>query len=167
MQRNDLKHPAGIEDFLLFRMSKVVALGGGIVTRICEGQFGITRREWTVLAIVARAETIAWSEVGQRCEIDDSRLSRAVSSLAAKKFLRKSHAPGRQVELSLTEEGRQLYAEVFPLARDINARMMEVLDARSAEALEHALAQLHERGEQVVRDTVVPKARRSRGSSKG
>jgi len=159
----DFKRPAGIEDLLLFRLSKVVSLGGGIVTRICEGQFGVTRREWTVLAIVARADSMSWSEAAQRCEIDDARLSRAVSSLVAKKLLRKSHTPERQVVLALTPDGRQLYDTMFPLARQINMHMLEALDERLVDALSEALDRLHARGEEIARDTPVPKARRSRG----
>jgi len=167
MPRHDLKHPAGIEDLLLFRMSKVIAQGGSIVTRICEGRFGITRREWTVLAITARADSMLWAEVSRRCEIDDARLSRAVSSLVDKKLLLKSQLPHRQLALSLTQAGRDLYAQMFPIALGINAQMMSALDPGLADALVQALERLHERGEQMVRDTVVPKANRSRGARRG
>lgn len=142
-------------------MSKIIALGGGIVTRICEGQFGITRREWTVLAIVARAPSMAWSDVAQRCEIDDARLSRAVSSLVAKKLLRKTHRPDRQVELQLTEAGQSLHASMFPIALDIHRKMIDALEPGLRQALDDALALLHVRGGELVRDTAVPKARRS------
>ncbi len=161
MSRRVLDHPEGIEDLLLFRMSKIVALGGGIVTRICEGQFGITRREWTVLAIVARAPSMALSEVGHRCEIDNARLSRAVSSLVAKKLMRKTHRPDRQIDLQLTDAGMALHASLFPIALDINRKMIDALDPQLVHALDDALALLHAQGVQLVRETVVPKARRS------
>jgi DNA-binding MarR family transcriptional regulator len=167
MSRLNLKQPAGIEDLLLFRMHKVIALGGGVVTRICEGHFGITRREWTVLAILARADAMAWTEAAQRCELDDARLSRAVSSLAEKGLLQKSHLPDRQVVLALTAEGKELYAAIYPLAYEVHVEMLKALDDDLVAALEDALQRLHDQAEELVRKTDVPKARRSRGGRRG
>lgn len=147
-------------------MHKVVALAGSLVTRICEGQFGITRREWTVMAVVARDESTTWAETARRSEIDDARLSRAVSSLATKGLLKKEHLPDRLIVLSLTEQGRQLYAELFPLARDINEQLIGALSDPKVEALDESLRGLHARAEELAREMDVPKARRSRGGRK-
>lgn len=157
--------PASIDDFLLFRLSKVVALGGSVVTRICEGQFGITRREWTVLATIAPHGELAWSEAARRCEIDGARLSRAVAGLVGRKLLRREKAPSRLVHLRVTDEGRALYEELFPLAAEVNAAIARALDTKALDALEQALARLHRRGEEVVRDTPAPKADRLRGGT--
>lgn len=157
--------PASIDDFLLFRMSKVVALGGSVVTRICEGRFGITRREWTVLATIAPHGELPWAEAARRCEIDGARLSRAVNGLVARKLLRREKAPSRLVHLRVTTEGAALYEEIFPLAREVNAAIARALDAEALGQLEGALARLHERGEEVVRDTPAPKAERLRGGT--
>jgi hypothetical protein len=32
--------PRGIQDLLLLRLSRIVAIGGSMATRICEGQYG-------------------------------------------------------------------------------------------------------------------------------
>ena len=42
--------PSADRDLLLYRLSAVLAGAGGIVIRQCEGRFGITRREWRLLA---------------------------------------------------------------------------------------------------------------------
>lgn len=160
----DLRHPLGIEDFLLFRMHKVVALAGSLVTRICEGRFGITRREWTVLAVIARARKISWRDAGKRCEIDDARLSRAVTSLAKKGLVEKAYLPDRQLLLSLTEQGDMLYAEILPLAREIHHELIEVLDRPQVDMLDATLATLHARAESLAQTVPLPKARRSRGA---
>ena len=72
-----IEDPSGIQDLLLFRLSKIVSIGGGMVTRICEGQFGITRREWAVLALLAQADETRWSRIIEQSELDNARLSRA------------------------------------------------------------------------------------------
>ena len=45
-----LTAPQAIDDFLLFRMHRVLAHGGGTIRRLCEGQLGITWREWRLIA---------------------------------------------------------------------------------------------------------------------
>ena len=161
--KDRLSDPAGIEDFLLFRMHKVVALGGSLVTRICEGRFGITRREWTVLAIVSRAPEMQWAELRTRIELDDARLSRAVSSLVDKGLARKASGPNRQVLVSLTDSGRRRYEEIFPIARAINTDLLRELGTDAADTLDSALVTLHQRAEELASATVVPKADRLRG----
>ncbi|MDO8388345.1 MAG: MarR family transcriptional regulator [Polaromonas sp.] len=158
-----LSHPAGIEDFLLWRMNKIVALGGSLVTRLCEGRFGITRREWTVLGILARQTQLPWTDLAQRCEIDNAQLSRAVTSLASKGLAEKTHLPNRRIEVSLTPKGSELYTELFPLARDINLGLLRELDIESVAALDQLLDALHTQGEQLSRETSVPKAARLLG----
>ena len=39
-----------VNDLLLYRLGRLVSTGGSLVVRLCEGQFGITRREWRLLA---------------------------------------------------------------------------------------------------------------------
>jgi DNA-binding MarR family transcriptional regulator len=161
--KHHLANPSGIEDFLLYRMSKVIALGGSLVTRICEGRFGITRREWSVLAIAAREQEMPWSQLRERTELDDARLSRAVSSLVEKGLARKSTKPNRQVVVNLTDTGREIYAEIFPIARDINSEMLRTLEPELTETMDLVLTRLHERAQQLAAQTDVPKAGRLRG----
>jgi hypothetical protein len=97
-----IEDPSGIQDLLLFRLSKILSIGGSMVTRICEGQYGITRREW---ALVAQADEMRWSRIIEQSELDNARLSRAVSSLVAKGLALKRQVPSRGVWVSLTESG--------------------------------------------------------------
>lgn len=40
---------ASIEDLLLYRLGRLASVGGAMVVRLCEGGYGITRREWAVI----------------------------------------------------------------------------------------------------------------------
>ena len=48
-----LSQPLHYSDALLFRINRLRAVGGGLVLRYCEGQFGVTRREWVMIALLA------------------------------------------------------------------------------------------------------------------
>ena len=43
---------AGIDDLLLYRLSRFSSSAGAMVIRLCEGGFGITRREWRVIGLM-------------------------------------------------------------------------------------------------------------------
>lgn len=158
-----LRDPQRIDEVLLFRLSKIVSLGGGFVTRLCEGRYGITRREWAVLAILGTQRRLQWAELGQRSELDDARLSRAVSSLASKGFATKASDSNRYVHVSLTETGLVLYAEIFPQTLEVNARLLDGLDDQSIEVLDHALRLIHDHADRLVKEAELPKADRRLG----
>ena len=155
--------PSAVEDLLLYRMSKIVSLGGGLVTRLCEGQFGITRREWAVLGVLATSENLDWPELLRRTELDDARLSRAVSSLVGKRLALKTQKAGRQFVVALSEEGRRLHEQIFPQAREINRQILEGLDTQALDSLDKALIAIHEHAERLARTMVWPKASRRLG----
>ena len=40
------------EDLLMYRMYRLTSVAGAMVVRLCEGGFGITCREWRILALL-------------------------------------------------------------------------------------------------------------------
>lgn len=160
-----IEDPRGIHDLLLFRLSKIVAIGGSMVTRICEGQYGITRREWAVLALVAQADEVKWSRIVEQSELDDARVSRAVSSLVAKGLASKRQIPSRGVWVSLTDSGRTVFAELFPVTRSVNLRLLEGLGDAERKQLDLALDSIHQRAVSLAEGMSVPKADRRRGNT--
>ena len=103
-----LGDPATLDDVLLYRLSRLLATAGSMVIRLCEGRYGITRREWRVLALLAQDEGLLSSQLAERAQLDRARTSKAITSLVAKKLLRRQVGPGdrRQAMLALTPEGR-------------------------------------------------------------
>lgn len=41
-----LRDPQAASDLLMYRLNKLMAVSGSLVIRLCEGGYGITRREW-------------------------------------------------------------------------------------------------------------------------
>lgn len=158
-----IEDPRGIQDLLLFRLSKILAIGGSMVTRICEGQYGITRREWAVMALVGQADELKWSKIVEQSEIDEAPLSRAISSLVAKGLVSKRRVPSQGVWVSLTESGRAVFAEFFPVTRSINLRLLEGLDQSRLTQLNAALILIHANAVAVAAESHLPKADRRRG----
>ena len=160
-----LTEAADLDDLLLYRLSRVLSVAGSMVIRLCEGRFGITRREWRVIALLARDDGLLSSQLAERAQLDRARTSRAVSSLVAKKLLRRQVGEGdrRQARLALTAAGRALYEQLFPLVQQINRELLSPLSARQLATLEAALGILQDKADGMVAQAELPKADRRRG----
>ena len=162
-----LQAPVLLDDLLLYRLSRLLATGGHAVIRLCEGRYGITRREWRVLSLLAEQPgVLSSSELAGLAQLDRARTSRAVTSLVAKHLVRREAGPAdrREVRLSLTEAGQALYDELFPQVATVNRELLSVLDEREAAVLEDALDRLQARADELHRTAAaLPKADRRRG----
>lgn len=162
-----LVDPATIDDLLLYRISHLLSVAGSMVIRLCEGRFGITRREWRILALLARADGLLSSQLAERAHLDRARTSRAITSLVAKKLVRREVGDGdrRQARLTLTAAGRSVHDELFPLVRRINENLLRPLSGGEIARLDQQLDALQAQAEQMVmvQGAELPKADRRRG----
>lgn len=167
MPSSRLSAPQSLDDLLLYRLSRLLGVAGAPVIRLCEGQFGITRREWRVLALLARDEGLLSSELAERAQLDRARTSKAITSLVAKKLLHREARPGdrRQAALALTQNGRALYEALFPLVLQINRDLLACLAGVDVARLDAALDALQQRAETLAGQATLPKADRRRGGA--
>jgi len=151
-----LRAPQDLDDLLNYRLMRLFAAGGAPVVRLLEGRFGIARREWRVLALLAARGAMAPSVLAEQLHLDRLRTSRAVGSLVAKGLLARAVVPGdaRRARVALTDEGRALYERVFPQVAAINARIAAILDDATLVALDRALDQLTAHAEALNRELV-------------
>lgn len=166
MPATRLRQPAGLDDLLLYKLSRLLAVGGSMVIRLCEGRFGITRREWRVIARLAQEQDLLSSELADRIQLDRARTSRAVTSLVEKKLVRRQAGVSdrRQARLALTEKGRTLHAALFPLVCEINRGLLSPLRAEEVQGLDAMLDQLQQQADTMVSQAELPKADRRRGA---
>ena len=166
-----LAAPVSLDDLLLYRLSRLLASAGGMVIRLCEGRFGITRREWRILALLAQDEGLLSSQLAERAQLDRARTSKAITSLVAKRLLQRRSKPGdrRQAALALTEAGRALYDQLFPLVLEINRELLASLPAGEIQGLDAALDVLQQRADSMMAAAApeLPKADRRRGAGPG
>ena len=149
-----LTDPQALDDLLLYRLNRVVSTAGTVVVRLCEGRYGITRREWRALAWLGREEGVA-----------DDALARLGEALQAKGLLHRltGEADRREVRLTLTPAGRALYDELMPQVRAINRELLSVLRPSETQVLDAALGRLQQRAERLAAQSPWPKADRRRG----
>ncbi len=141
----DIFRPQGLRDLLLYRISQVLAVAGAPITRLCEGRFGITRREWRLIALLAEADGLSSSELADLAQLDRARTSRSLTVLENKRLIERHPIPadGRRVRLELTDTGRQLFSLLWPLAAEHHRHLLSSISETQAEALDQALIQIH------------------------
>ena len=154
MPTNRLTQPKSLDDMLLYVLWQLQAAARRPVVRLCEAEFGITRREWRMLAQLADSEGTPSSALAERAALDRAHTSRAVSALVQKGLVVRTPRPGnrREVLLHLTERGRALYAALLPRVAAINQELLSVLSASEVATLELLVQRLRVQAERMVED---------------
>jgi DNA-binding MarR family transcriptional regulator len=139
-----LRCPTHLDDLLNYRLLRLYSASGAPVIRLLEGRFGIARREWRLIALLAAGGPVSPSVLAERAHLDRPRTSRAVGGLVAKRLVERQVQPGyaRRAVLALTDAGRRLHDEIFPQVAAINAHVMEAIGDDLARALDEALDRL-------------------------
>ncbi|MBS0502023.1 MAG: MarR family transcriptional regulator [Burkholderiaceae bacterium] len=139
---------------LLYVMWQLQACAGSVVVRLCEGEFGITRREWRVLAQLAAHEGVQSSELARHASLDRARTSRALTGLVAKGLVERTPREGdrREVLVHLTAQGRALHAALLPRVAQINRELLSALDEGEVRQLVRFLERLQRQAEAMRAD---------------
>jgi len=139
-----LHQPLTLDDMVLYVLWNIQAGAGRAVVRLCENEFGITRRQWRLLAHLAQHEGLQPSELALHVGLDRARTSRALTGLVHKQLVRRLPRPGnrREATLQLTAQGAALHARLLPRVADINRLLLSVLSEAEIDQLADVLARL-------------------------
>lgn len=151
-----LRDPQTLDDLLNYRLLRLYALGGAPVIRLLEGRYGISRREWRLLALLAAHGGMSPSALAEQAHLDRPRATRGVQMLVHKRLAQRvvQQGDGRRARVSLTRTGLKLYEELFPQIAAINARLVQALDLDAVRALDQALTCLTNEALRLNQDTL-------------
>lgn len=167
MSQSPSQRLASIEDLLLYRVSRLSSVAGAMVVRLCEGGYGITRREWGVVAQLYENGSLPPSALAERMHRDRARTSRTLTALVQKQLvLRTIPANDRRSALvGITPEGRALYEALMPQIQSINSQILDALQPDAVAQFDEALDRLQARAQSLVAELSpdLPKANRRQG----
>jgi DNA-binding MarR family transcriptional regulator len=160
-----LRRPQVLGDLLIYRLGLLYATAGAMTLRVCEGEFGVSRREWRLLAVLGEAGVLQPSDLATRAELDRARTSRALAGLQAKGLVERQVVASdrRLAHVLLTDQGRALHARMQPRMAAINSAVLAPLDDDKVAALDALLGTLQQQATQLLGATAWPKANRRRG----
>lgn len=132
----------GGPDFLPYRLLLVAKLLDRCTTRLLSESCGLTVAEWRVLAQLARESPSTARHLAEQAWVDRAEVSRAVSSLTAKKLVSKRVNPAdrRSAKLFITAAGQRLYDHIHPLRAEFHSSLTHELTPEVMQTVEDALA---------------------------
>jgi DNA-binding MarR family transcriptional regulator len=164
-----LRAPRSLDDLLLYRLSRAARAGSGMATRLVEGGFGITRREWGMIATLAQEGEMTSSMLATHLHLDRVRTSRGLRSLVEKKLVerRQDSEDRREVHVRLSASGQQLFGQLFPRIAGLNTDLLEGIAPAHLEIFLQCLRHLELRGgELVAQGAIMEKADRRSGGTR-
>lgn len=152
-----LEKPKRLDELLNYRLARLLALSSAPGIRLFEGSYGVSRREWSLVGLVAVHGPMSPSELAALAHLERAHVSRAVTELVAKGLLKRSPVPNdrRRAQLAITAPGIKLYEEAFPQIARINKAVLGALTADQLAAFDEALHLLTRSAEALVRSTPV------------
>ena len=143
-QTLSLRTPRSLDELLNYRLLRLYAVSGAPVLRLLEGRYGISRREWRLLALLATQAGLSPSAIADLAHLDRPRASRGVAVLVQKGLAHRSARAGdaRHAVLGLTPAGQALYDELFPQIAALNSQVLQAVDDATVQALDQALTRL-------------------------
>ena len=139
-----MREPRAIPELFLYRLMQLASAARPAVVRLCEREWGITRREWGVVGLVAENDGLQPSALAERALLDRARASRVIGALVDKGLVLRRPVPGnrREATLHLTERGRACYDALLPQVAAINRELLSVLSDAEVAGLDEALRRL-------------------------
>jgi DNA-binding MarR family transcriptional regulator len=148
---SSLRQPQHPDELLNYRLRRLYALSGAPVLRLLEGGYGIARREWRLISMLAANGASSPSTLAEQAQLDRPRTSRALSRLCRKGLVARVVQPGdrRRAQVALTPAGQAMVAELFPQVAALNRAVVAALDDAAVQALDAALTALTAQAERI------------------
>lgn len=151
-------------ELFLYRLSRLQAVAVAPVGRLCQARYGVSRREWRLIVVLARHGPVLSSELADFAQLDRARTSRIVTALVDLNLIAREVIPSdrRQARVSLTAKGRALYDEFLPVVVELNRQLLLALEPEEIAQLDGLMDRLAERAKANLAALELPKQRRSR-----
>jgi DNA-binding MarR family transcriptional regulator len=126
-----------LDTFLPYRLSVVSNRVSAAIATAYDRLFALKIPEWRLIAVIAEHQGITQQALGVATRMDKVTVSRAAQALVDRGLVaRAPHAGDKRSHLlTLTATGRALYEQVAPKALELEAAILERLDAKERAAL--------------------------------
>ena len=151
MSERDQEHARDqvLGDFLPYLLSVASNAVSARIAEVYRSRFGLSIGEWRIMAVLGDGPGMTQRELVGATLMDKVAVNRACKLLEGRSLIVRSPHPedGRSHRLALTQEGGRIYAEVMPLAREIEAQLVAGFSAEEYEAMRGLLTRLRRQAE--------------------
>jgi DNA-binding MarR family transcriptional regulator len=144
MQLPDKKARLNLNRFLPYRLTTLSNKMSHELTELYSSKFGLSIQEWQILMVLGEHEELLAVEICSLTAMYKVAVSRAVKKLLSKNLLLKnqSEEDNRRFTLSLSDQGKTLYAKVGPIAVNYEAEIIASLSATEIEEMDALFTKL-------------------------
>jgi DNA-binding MarR family transcriptional regulator len=150
----DTSSKLNLQRFLPYRLAVVARAISNELAERYSRDCGISIPEWRVIGHLAEVSMCSSGEICQRTAMDKATVNRAVTRLVAAGLILAdvSKKDRRLNVLALSAAGKAIHRVIVPLALDVEAQLLDALDASERNILFRAVEKLGVRIEKVRRD---------------
>ena len=143
-RRNMTEPTLDLETFLPYRLSIVSNRTSQAIARIYGDRFDLSVTEWRVMAVLGPSPGLSANEVAERTAMDKVAVSRALARLVESGRVIRGVADDdrRRSVLRLSAAGRRIYAQVVPMALDLEQQLFACLEPRERDQFARLLDKL-------------------------
>lgn len=140
-----------LADFLPYQLSITSNAVSSVIASRYRARFGLKVPEWRVMAVLGDAGAATQRRLTEATLMDKVAVNRACKVLEERGLIsREPNArDGRSHLLDLTDEGRGVYAEVMPLARESESEIFAGLDDEQQAQLRDLLEQVFDHAKSI------------------
>jgi len=115
-----------LASFLPYLLNRAAEESSADFARIYKDRFGLLRTEWRVLFHLGQRGEMTATEIGAVSRIHKTKISRAVSGLQKRRYLRRdrSKLDRRREALTLTAAGEAVFVELSAIASAYDAKLL-------------------------------------------
>lgn len=128
-QQAETEKEPDIRDLFSFQLQRLAGLSTRIAALSMRPKYGITPREWRVIAVLRYLDSASLQELSKHAGVLKSQMSRTVSTLIDRGYIIKAANPedGRSVILKLSPEGRDVSRRILADSLERNDAMLATL----------------------------------------
>jgi DNA-binding MarR family transcriptional regulator len=128
---------ADIRDLFSFQLQRLAGLSTRIAALSIRPKYGVTPREWRVLAVLNYLGEVPLQELAKHSGLLKSQMSRTVSAMIDRGLIAKTANPedGRSILLTLSAEGLALSRRILDASQERNAEMLSTLSRAEQQIL--------------------------------
>lgn len=133
-----------LQDFLPYILNQAAEATSRGFQATYRARYGLTRTQWRVMANLGRFGAMTARDICRLSHIEKTKVSRAVAGMEGEGLLVRATSPDdrRAENLSLTQKGRAVFAEIGQRAIDFDAELRRRLGPEVATRIDAILREI-------------------------
>lgn len=141
----DNKAALELNAFLPYQLSVLSNRVSATIAEAYADKFALSVTQWRIMAVLGEASGLSADTVSQRTQVEKSLISRAVKSLIERNLVRRetNANDARMHSLRLSKLGEEIYQQIVPLSKQIEAELFGCLSTQERQQFEQLIDKVH------------------------